>query len=225
MLEYGLSSRIGRTLEKSGCSAIGFDSMTVAQVATTVKERVVNELGALYKTEDIAFERMVIGFLNIMRSNGAFNDSVFGAFTNDVGNVSWLANGTKNGRRWLPGLRSGRNTPRFIYEPVERAKRLYAFDLVTHSKYTDWIQSCIDEFFIGEEVFDAIGKLIFGELVKLGIVVPMPSPPGYTVWALDKQKAMISTHVKQLVCEECGSMISVTEENLGNMGRCPLPDQ
>lgn len=219
MLEYGLTSRIGRTLEKSGCSAIGFDRKTVAQVAATVKERVVNELGALHKTEDIAFERMVIGFLNIMRSNGAFNDFIFCAYTNNDGKSYLLTNDKE---KWLPG-QSGRNTPRFIYESTGNGKRLFAFDLVSHSKYTDWIQSCIDEFFIGEEVFDTIGKLILGALINREIVVPMPSSPGYTVWALDKQKAIISTHVKQFVCEECSSMISVTEENSAIWEGAPCP--
>lgn len=210
MLEYGLSSRTGRTLEKSGCSAIGFDSKAVAQVAATVKERTVNELGALHQTGEIAFERMVIGFLNIIRLNGAFNDKTFNTFIFNHGN-SWHLSNDKE--KWLPGLQPGRNTPRFIYEPTGSSKRLYNFDLVSYAKYTGWIESCVDEFFIGEAVFIAIGKLILDELVKIGIVVSMPSPPGYKIWALDKQKVIVSTHVKQLVCDECGSMISVAEEN------------
>lgn len=209
MLEYGLSSRVGRTLEKSGCSVIGFDSETVTLVASAVQERVINELGALHKTEDVAFDRMVIGFLHTMRSKGAFNDSIFNAFTNNDGKSYLISN---NKEKWLPG-QSGRNTPRFIYELTAKGKRLYTFDLVTNSRYTDWIQACSDEFFVGEEVFQSIGKIILEELINKGIVVPMPSPPGYTVWALDKQKTMISTHVKQFVCDECGSMLSATEEN------------
>lgn len=209
MLEYGLSSRTGRTLEKSGCSLIGFDSETVTLVATAVQERVINELSALHKTKDIAFERMVIGFLHIMRSKGAFNDSIFNAFTNYDGKSYLISN---NKEKWLPG-QSGRNTPRFIYEPTAKGKRLFSFDLVSNTRYTDWIQACSDEFFVGEEVFDSMAKIILEELIKIGIVVPMPSPQGYTVWALEKQKAMISTHVKQFVCDECGSMLSASEEN------------
>jgi peptidoglycan/LPS O-acetylase OafA/YrhL len=29
-----------------------------------------------------------------------------------------------------------------------------------------WIESCVDEFFIGREVFSAISGYIFGELIK-----------------------------------------------------------
>lgn len=210
ILEYGLSSRIGRTLEKSGCSTIGFDSELISHIAVKVKERTVNELGTLTKTRNIVFERIVTGILYIMRSNGAFNDSVFGAYTKNDGKTYLLSNDKE---KWLPGLQSGRNTPRFIYEPSGNGKRLFNFDLVSHSKYADWINYCVDEFFIGEEVFDEIAKIILSELIKSEVVVPMPSPSGYKVWALNKQKTIISTDVKQLACDVCGSLVSVAEEN------------
>ncbi|MDD2496869.1 MAG: DEAD/DEAH box helicase, partial [Desulfitobacteriaceae bacterium] len=210
MLEYGLSSRIGRTLEKSGSSTIEFDNNAIVQVATTVKERTVNELGALLKTEDVAFARMVIGFLYIMRVNGAFNDPVFGPYTYNEGKSYLLSNDRE---KWLPGLKSWRNTPRFIYEPTGLGRRLTAFDMVANSKYADWICYCVDEFFIGEEVFDEIGKIILSELVKSGMVVPMPAPAGYKVWALDKKKVFITGDVKQFACDVCGSMVSTGAGN------------
>lgn len=42
MLEFGLAGKIGRTLEKSNCSVISFDSEDVAQIADAVQERTVN---------------------------------------------------------------------------------------------------------------------------------------------------------------------------------------
>jgi len=210
MLEYGLSSHIGRTLEKSGCSTISFNNEVIREIAEKVKERTANELGALYKTESIAFERMIIGFLYIMRSNGAFNDPAFSLFSMNKGNSYLLSNDRE---KWLPGLQSGRNTPRFIYEIKDNGKRLHAFDLLLNSRYTNWINYCIDEFFIGEEVFDGIAKLILEESVENGLMVPMPSAAGYKVWALDKQRVFITTNVKQLECDVCGSTVSVAEEN------------
>ncbi|MDD4754345.1 MAG: helicase-related protein, partial [Desulfitobacteriaceae bacterium] len=115
--------------------------------------------------------------------------------------------------KWLPGLKSGRNTPRFIYEPTGLGRRLTAFDMVANSKYADWICYCVDEFFIGEEVFDEIGKIILSELVKSGMVVPMLAPAGYKVWALDKRKVFITGDVKQFACDVCGSMVSTGAGN------------
>jgi len=210
MLEFGLSSRIGRTLEKSGCSSIGFEYKSIAEIATVIKERTINELGAHINTEDITFERMVLGFLNIMRSNGAFNDPVFNSFTINDGKNYLLSNDKE---KWMPGLRSGRNTPRFIYKPKEKAKRLYSFDLITQSKYIDWIESCSNVFFLGKDTFNHIAQIILEELIKAKIIVSMPSSSGYNVWAINKKKVVVSTDVKQFVCDTCGSMISVIKED------------
>lgn len=210
MLEYGLSSQIGRTLEKSGCSSIGFEQEMITQIAALVKDRTINEVGVLHQKADIVFERMVVGFLNVMRLNGAFSDDAFYKYTNNKGDNYLLSNKED---RWRPGLQPGRNTPRFIYEPIDIKKRVSSFDLVTHSKYTSWLDFCVDEIFIGKEIYEAIAKIILEELIKKEIVVSMPSPAGYQVWAINKKKAMVSTQVTQLICDTCGSTIAVTEEN------------
>jgi DEAD/DEAH box helicase domain-containing protein len=210
MLEYGLTSRIGRTLEKSGCSVIKFNRDDITKIADIVRERTINELGALTTTDLLDFKRMIIGFLHNMRSSGAFNDPVFYAFTKNDGKTNLISNDAK---KWLPGLQTGRNTPRFIYESAERTRRLHTFDTVGFAKYADWIEACANEVFIGKDIFEAIGKIILDELIKNGIVTTMPSPLYYTVWALNKKKVDISTNVKQFVCDVCGSTISAADEN------------
>lgn len=111
MLEFGLTGKIGRTLEKSSCSVISFAPEDIVQIADAVRERTVNELGVLRSESRASFERMVVGYLNLMRTSGAFKDTVFVSIQTQNGKVYMLSNTRK---RWLPGLQSGRNTPRFI---------------------------------------------------------------------------------------------------------------
>lgn len=144
MLEYGLTSRIGRTLEKSGCSCLDFPVETIKSVAETVYERAVNEIGAFTHTDYSRFEQMVCGYLKIMSQNGGFDDKSFSAFLSS-GNTYMLSNDRIN---WMPGRQSGRNTPRFIYKPAGATKKLYAFDTVNERKYINWIESCCDEILI-----------------------------------------------------------------------------
>ena len=47
MLEYGVASRIGRTLEKSGCSCLTFSREEINKLAANVHERAINELGIM----------------------------------------------------------------------------------------------------------------------------------------------------------------------------------
>ncbi|WP_274472601.1 MULTISPECIES: DEAD/DEAH box helicase [unclassified Paenibacillus] len=211
MLEYGMSSRIGRTLEKSGCSVLSFDGDKIGEIANRIRERTINELGALTKCQPEVFQRMVVGFLHIMRSNGAFHDSVFNTFTMNEGKAYLLSN---DKTKWMPGTAAGRNIPRFIYKLNEGSKRLWSFDaLKGNSKYAYWIDACIDEPLIGEDVADHIAEIILSELIRGGIVETLPSPPAYAVYAINKSAVRISTDVSQLVCDQCGTGVSASEEN------------
>lgn len=115
MLEFGLAGNIGRTLEKSNCSVISFATEDIIRIADAVQERTINELGVLTAENSDSFKRMVIGYLNLMRTNGAFEDKVFDEYTMGDGNGYMLSN---DRNRWLPGRQSGRNTPRFIAEHI-----------------------------------------------------------------------------------------------------------
>lgn len=210
MLEYGLTSRIGRTLEKSGCSCLAFPSETIDEVADVVHERVTNELGGLEHTAYNRFCQMVAGYLKIMAQNGAFEDDAFSLFLKENGNTYLISNDRVS---WMPGRQSGRNTPRFIYRASETAKKNYNFDTVAEKKYTDWIASCCDEIMIEPSTFTAISKIILEELVKNGIVVSIPATADYTVYAIDKDKVFITDEVALMKCDTCGITHAVAAEN------------
>ena len=209
MLEYGLTSRIGRTLEKSGCSCLDFPVETIKSVAETVYERAVNEIGAFTHTDYSRFEQMVCGYLKIMSQNGGFDDKSFSAFLSS-GNTYMLSNDRIN---WMPGRQSGRNTPRFIYKPAGATKKLYAFDTVNERKYINWIESCCDEILIDAASFKMLSRIIIDELLKNGIVVNIPATPEYSVYAIDKNKAYISDSITKLKCNTCGTTISIADDN------------
>ena len=77
MLEYGLSSNIGRTLSKSSCSVAAFEPDVIERVSNVVYQRARNELGWLVKTNETDVQYMVIGYLDTLRQFGAFDDKVF----------------------------------------------------------------------------------------------------------------------------------------------------
>lgn len=210
MLEYGLTSRIGRTLEKSGCSCLSFSEDTITEVAGVVHERAANEFGGLVHARAERYVQMVVGYLKLMAQNGAFEDDVFSHFFKENGNTYLISN---DHVRWMPGRQSGRNTPRFIYRPSEQGKKNYNFDTVAEKKYTDWIASCCDEMLIEPSTYTAISKIILEELVKDGIVVSIPATAEYTVYALDKDKVFISDDITLMKCDACGIIHAVSYEN------------
>lgn len=210
MLEYGLSGKIGRTLEKSSCSVLSFAEDDVVAIADAVQERTVNELGVL-TTENIkSFQRMVLGYLNLMRTNGAFEDPVFDEYTIGNGNGYMLSN---DRNRWLPGRQSGRNTPRFIAEQIGGGRRSLEFDAPSANKYVDWIVSCCTEVMVEESNFRAISKFILEEATKQQVVAAVPSSADYKVYGLNKERVFITDNVVQMRCESCGSLYAVAADN------------
>lgn len=211
MLEYGLQSRIGRTLPKSSCSILSFDNGVIDEVAQLVGMRVSNETGVLMSADISVFRNMVIGIMDQMRMSGAFNDRTYRKFTIEDGKDYFLTN---DWEKWLPGKRNGRNVPRFIHEPnMPKLKRLKNFDIFDENAYTDVIDNCSPEVLLSEAVHATIVKIIIEELAKEEQVVKMPCDDRYTVWAFNKEKVTVTNQVKQLTCDSCGQSISISENN------------
>lgn len=210
MLEFGVAGKIGRTLEKSGCSVLAFGTQEVMEIADAVRERTVNELGVLTAESLASFQRMVIGCLNLMRTNGAFADSVFEEYTLSDGNGYMLSN---DRNRWLPGRQSGRNTPRFPAQHLCGGRPSPEFDYPGANKYVDWIGKCCTEVIVEESSFGAIHGFILEEAVKRRVISLLPSTDNYKIYGLNKEHAFITDEVKQMRCDICGSLYAVPAEN------------
>ena len=210
MLEYGVTGRIGRTLEKSSCSVLSFNPDDIRVIAAAVQERAVNELGTLRDETTDDYERMVIGYLNMMRLNGAFDDSSFNEYLLN-GFKGYMLSNDRNS--WMPGRQSGRNTPRLIVKNLG-GKKSNEYDTPSTNKYTDWISDCCKTPLIDRSTYVGIGFLILEEAVKRGVVSVLPSAPEYTVYGLKKDHIYISSDVIQMKCDTCGSVYSVAAENL-----------
>ncbi len=210
MLEYGLTGKIGRTLEKSSCSVLSFANEDINAIADAVQERTINELGVLTSERTVTFQRMVLGYLNLMRQNGAFEDSVFDEYTMNNGQSYMLSN---ERNRWLPGRQSGRNTPRFMVENQGTVRRSFEFDTVATGKYEGWIQACCSEVMIEESVFRTMGKFILEEGVRQQVLSVLPSSPDYKIYGLNKNHVFVTEEVVQMRCDTCGSVYAVSAEN------------
>ena len=211
MLEYGAGGKIGRTLERTGCSIPAFNNEAILKASEAISVRIQNEVGVMREKSLQDFSKLIIGFLHLMRSNGAYADGIYRAFITEKGSTYLLS---KKFYPWLPGLRSGRNTPKFISERNSLGKRKYDFDSIDgNTKYTVWIQSCADGMLWGEQSTD-IACIILEELEHSGLVSLMLDEPGLKTWGLNKEALTISTHVTQMVCNCCGSILPVAEDNL-----------
>lgn len=157
-----------------------------------------------------SFKRMVIGYLNLMRINGAFEDKVFDEYTTGDGNGYMLSN---DRNRWLPGRQSGRNTPRFIAERIDNGRLSFEFDSPAANKYVDWLASCCNELMVDDSNFWAISRFILDEAVKLNVISRVPSSVNYKIYGLNKEHVFVTDDVMQMRCDKCGSVYAVAAED------------
>ncbi len=217
-LEYGLTSQIGRTLEKTLSSCLAFPRDAVAEIAGRVQERALNELAIKSsendETERIGYGALVIGALDLMRRNGAiWFPEFYKAFLDHAGDKFLL---TQSHLRWTPGV-SRHSLPRFLQ--ARNSARKPAFDRVTTGKYGFWLDACSGALF---EDRNALADILVDELVHSGLVVKLEY--GYGIlYALDPARIAVTTNVARLKCHECGTERFCGEANLDFWDGAPCP--
>lgn len=213
LLEYGRTSRIGRTLERSGSSALAFRKEDVSKASHCIRNLLSKDDSYqeyLSQTTEEDMEQTVLHFLDTMKFYGAFSDPTFDYYLKNNGDSYCLSSGWK---KWRPPMRSGRNIPRFIVEnSVNRNTR--SFDHVEQEKY----KSCI----VNQDAFDKglmqrMGHFILEGLVDTGLVkethYSSPKNPSFDAYGINEEKVHVSSHVTQMKCDICGSVYPVA----GNM--------
>lgn len=221
MLEYGIGGKVGRTLEKSGCSVLSFDAMDIEDIAGQVKERAENELGLAKSASAAEYQHMVAAVLNLMRQNGAFDDIIYHAFIASGGKDYLLSNSAKRHIHWLPNAQVGRNTPTF---PVDAQDRIYNFDSIRGKKYTEAVRRCSSIVVADDSVWEQLSQCIFEEMVKNGIVTKITSEGSpVTAYGLNKDRVYISDQVRQMRCDTCGSVYPVSSEDAAFWSNAPCP--
>lgn len=207
LLEYGLSARIGRSLEKSGCSVVSFD---LKNTVYRIEERVKNETGLLSGADTETFEKMVMGILYEMKLNGAFADPVYESYIKENAKDYLLSN---HFRKWMPGVRRGRNVPKFVAINRSGKKMGYYDQVDSKSWYGKWVDKYLPVLHSETDCIE-INKIILEELTVAGVLSKCEGPTDVDVWGLNSGACIISNDVHQMVCDICGSKISVSGNNI-----------
>lgn len=208
-LEFGLQSRIGRTLEKSGGATLAFNYSLFSQAKSVILGRLRNEVGELRDISETALDRILAGWLYRSKINGAFHLDVYNAFIASGGKPYLLSNDRV---RWLPGLRK---VPRFITRARTRSN--HNFDVPNVSSwYGHWLKKSLEfeQVLVRHELYDEVAGILVEELRNHKILIECYGPGGLPVWALNPAVTRVSTQVTQMVCDTCGNIISTATEDV-----------
>lgn len=220
MLEYGVSSEVGRTLPKSRCSALFFSVDEIKGIGKTLAEYFRNNPVTTFSLTEQDLSSIVWHFLDMLRKDGAFADSVYNAFCKNEGNRYLLS--PREGYYWLPAMQLARNVPIFL---ADKPGKRRAFSTMSSRKYLNIALQNIQIYkgLVDDGAGCLINKRVLEELIKVGYIVSCPLENGNIIYGLNKDKVYVTDKVVRMVCDKCGTRIVVPADNMEFTlnGKCP----
>ena len=210
LLEYGLRSHIGRTLERSGASMACEDNAVIEHIAEKVLPRIENEAGI----RGLLTKESLIGYLHLwvthMRKNGAFAIPLYTSYIEAGGNEYNLSPNSGRMNAWMS---DGFATPLFIAGAgIERGGN---FEMLTQKCWyaVKFLQT------LGKTALEVPGyadaiTMIIAEAEKEGLFIRMAGPKGTPVFGLNPDVFHVTSAVTQLRCSKCGQLLSAHRDDL-----------
>ena len=201
LLEYGLSSRIGRTLEKSAASMIAPDLTKIEEAANAILERIHNEAGVRM----ISYEQLIgfiLSWMNHMRQNGAFALPIYAGYI-ESGAKGYLLSGKHIS--WMPG---GYLNPFFPALQSHGGASSGFEALSDHCWYVRKLLHMLNTTALECPGTVQAASIIIEELEKKKVFIRMEGPKGLPVFGLAPSVYRITRNVCTLRCNVCGHVIS-----------------
>lgn len=225
--EYGKRCEIGRTLGKSLCSTLSFNLTSLDKAAQEILQEAQNTIGELHnlKLEDV--KNIIAGFFYHLKCEGALSNmlndilAVSGSKYNLIGKTATHISLNP----WIPDSLS-HNLPAFLSErPNEKNGFVALAD--TNSWYTKWF-SGYTEFYAPyvrrQDLETDLLRILVTVLPKYDILKAYVDKrdKGTKVisWGINSHCVTVSDHVARLTCDQCGSSISVAQDDLPYWDNC-----
>ncbi|MGS2809905.1 DEAD/DEAH box helicase [Nocardia sp. MW-W600-9] len=208
-LEFGLQSRLGRTLELTGSVVAEVDlgsPQRVAQLGTTALERTEHQL-AFSEPDPAAVTQWVRGVAERMRTRGAIAHEWLTTYVERDANRRWVWGGRPRGQG-MPAFPKGRPAPAF---PAVGGRTVpEGFDPITASSswYARWAAQCLN---VSPHEGGFLARALFDVLAEDRVVNTVSTEKSLTAYQLTHDTVMVGipdadglSEMKYLlVCDVC----------------------
>lgn len=198
MVEFGLRSRIGRTLERSAVAIAQADAASLRESAAALSRQLREELGTLRDIAELQVLRFLLGVMRRLRQVGAFFDEELEGYVKGRGNTFLLSQ-----RVHLPGY--GPLNPPPAALGMSHVSQFFETVLSRQSGwYLGWFNKCLAvEQPLATAEYEQVYRLTLHRLEQDGWLkrVEAGADP---VWMLLPQRWSMSTRLAELACEQCG---------------------
>lgn len=233
VLEFGMQSRVGRTLELTGSVMAEVEAgkreklVTVARSALEGAERVQLDMPDLAPSDD-ALVAWVRGTLEYMRQQGAVDHEWFHGFVKEDGR-RWMIWGGRPRSQGMPAFPPARPAPEFPrVGKVVKAQYESLLTNVTNAQswYARWTKRVLK---VPTGASPAIARELLARLAKAGIIQDVTTESGASVYRIPEQSVVVSLapdaalaaggHL--LACDTCHNVVPGTATVIAQLHGAP----
>lgn len=207
--EYTVDCRIGRTLEKAGCSTLELRPGTLEPALEALLPSLQNEIGGLRQLDAAGLVRFVDGVVLNLKNKGGVEQAEMGLFLESRGNYYHLDK-QKGRYPHRPNVSPASRLPVFLTNRAGSTFQtiLRASASARPSWHEDWLRKCFSH--LDGRVVDCAGEIyqrIIQALVDAGVFFELQAHGGL-VWGLRRGVFDVAGAVRQLRCERCRYSVS-----------------
>lgn len=233
VLEFGLQSRIGRTLERTGSMSVTVDAGSAAALAGDARHAIRgDEAQALLDhpidaLSDVELVRWVRGVLEHVRLQGGIGHEWLDPFVREDGNRYRVWGGRRKDQG-MPAFPKGRSTPAFPRVGGARPHREVLLDPVTDTQswYARWTARAVH---ITPHHAARLVRALLARLAARGVLQAVNTDAGGTAYLLPADRVVVSITRDadlvdarhRLVCDLCRTAFSGSTTTVDQLDGAP----
>lgn len=215
--ELGLTSQLGRTLEKTGSSATFFKSEDIRRVYDLMKDFLMDNNLGYVADDERAFCHYVYGILQRMRRHGAVDHPYLDKYRKEALTL-WALNWNRDGRHFLNRPFGGMvRFPKLIGVNFQGTNDDMLDIVVLRREKPNWYTNYFWRYFnwpIEKNLtqYNEFIRMLFCKMEEVGLVNKAPEGGGNYV--INPDHIWVSKQVKHIKCSNCQSTLYVAKSDV-----------
>lgn len=219
LVEFGLRSRIGRTLERTAVATVQVDLDALRDTASRLASQLREELGTLREASDAQVLTFLLGVLRRLRQAGAFYDEAIESYVRERGKTFVLAQ--RGGReKYFPGY--GPSSPPPAALTLDFVSRFFETVFSRQSGwYLGWFNKCLAvNQPLATAEYEQVYRFALQRLELDGWLRSLEAGQD-TAWLLQSSRWSLTTRLAEMACCECGHRQMVPAEEFQTTLKAP----
>lgn len=213
LLELGMRSHIGRTMEKSAAIAVEFDAELIDKAAGILSYLMENDRGI--QIEPRLLKLIIQGILQLLRAHGAYADPIYLDFIRGGANA-YLLNHKK--LIYMPSLRAS-GVPRF---PLASGLSRKGFSNWMSPEFISVVQRTAPDLCgCDADMASALVRNTLRACNEAGLLSKLEEESRYCCYGINETKVYVTTHAVRMECDTCGRTVVRARGNLGQLLGAP----